>query len=632
MKHTAILALLCPILLGAVTPKEVRTYRAGSDKQIAANDFDGKKRWRKLPGYTKLAGEGANGTTGLKLDRTKKTFNRVSYTIALPGLVPGNVYDVSMMVKCADIKPVRERPYRLTVCGVEFTKNGNTIKVESPTCIPSAEYQPLKFSFTAKAGFEAQLTMDLNSDYTGTVWYDDIVVRAAGSDYSSRLIWPANLTFRNGESDFLIHINDDAPAHVVVLASLEQNGKVQDLILPRNDLSGRFSDLAVGKGKLTITIADPKEKKILAVNEYKINVLPKDARPPENQAAIDKYGRLIVDGKPFMPLGVYGLFHDSNLKRIADSGFNCVLVYPSYFMYGQLPGYDAGCTELDGVKGAVPVAAHTAKVFGTHPALLAYYVSDEVSRHTIPYVQQLREALNAVDPWHPTYTITYRMEDLPLYGISGDVIGVDPYPIRPELDVKQKLDPIITDMKGAQSTGMPIWAIPQIFNWASQDYKTKYNTKEKFLATRGPNAKEMRAMPMLCAMLGAKGFIFFSEHGITLKAEAVCPGITKKVWPDVEAMAREMKHLEPYILGIEPGPEVKVSGSDRVMAKAFKAENGRIAVMIVALGPDPVKAKISLKLPAGVKFKSRFGLTKGSDGEYEFAADAIDSDVLEEAE
>ena len=139
-------------------------------------------------------------------------------------------------------------------------------------------------------------------------------------------------------------------------------------------------------------------------------------------------------------------------------------------------------------------------------------------------------------------------------------------------------------------------------------------------------------MPILYAILGAKGFIFFSEHGITLKAEMICPGTTEKVWPDVDAMAKEMKHLEPYILGIEPGPKVTVSGTDRVMARAFKAENGRIAVMIVALGPDPVKAKISLKLPAGVKLKSRFGLTTGSDGEYEFSADAIDSDVLEEAE
>jgi len=317
----------------------------------------------------------------------------------------------------------------------------------------------------------------------------------------------------------------------------------------------------------------------------------------------------------------------AGLDNFAKHGLKII-----FAMNQQLPGYNEGCTELDGISGSVPVAAHTAKVFGSHPALLGYYVSDEVSRHTIPHVQTLREALNAADPWHPTYTITYRMQDLPLYGITGDVIGVDSYPIQPDPKAEAKLDQIVTYMQGARSTGMPIWAIPQIFNWASQDVKTKYNTPEKFLATRGPNAKEMLAMPILFAILGAKGFIFFSEHGITLKAEMVCPGITDKLWPDVANMAQEMKHLEPYILGIEPGPEVKVTGSDRVLAKAFKAENGKLAVMIVALGPNPTEARLSLQLPEDVRLTSRFGLTEGSDGEYVFSAEAIDADVLEEEE
>lgn len=663
MKNLLLLLLLCPFLLRAVSVQEVRAYAKGGDGQIVSNDFDGKKRWRKLPGYEKIPGEGANGTTALKLDRSQETPNRVVYTIALPGLVPGELYEVSVMVKSADIKPVKERPFRLTVCSVEFTKNGNTIAVERPTYIPSADYQQVKFTFTAKEGFGTQLALDLNSDYTGVVWYDDISVQSAGKDYSSRLVWPPNLTFRNGERNFRVHINDDAPENSVVLVSLEQNGQVQDVLLSKNALEGQFDALAVGNGKLTISLADPQAQKILAVNEYQVNVLPADTQAPANAATLDKHGRLIVDGKPFMPLGVYGLFHDANLRRIASAGFNCVLVYPSYFMYGekktgdkmvdiragldafakynlkllfamnqQLPGYNEGCTELDGVTGAVPVAAHTAKVFGSHPALLGYYISDEVSRHTIPHVQTLREALNAADPWHPTYTITYRMQDLPLYGITGDVIGVDSYPIQPDPKAEAKLDQIVTYMQGARSTGMPIWAIPQIFNWASQDVKTKYNTREKFLATRGPNAKEMLAMPMLYAILGAKGFIFFSEHGITLKAEMVCPGITEQIWPDVANMAREMKHLEPYILGIEPGPEVTVMGSDRVLARAFKAENGKFAVMIVAMGPCSAKATISLDLPKGVRLISRFGLTTGRDGLYEFAAEAIDYDVLEEQE
>ena len=645
-------------VLSAVTVDEIKQYKSASDKIIFSQNFDGIKKWRRLPGNTLVPAEGANGTTGLKVDRSKKTPFRVSYSAALPKLVPGSRYEVSFMVKSKDVTRVSGK-YRLTVGGIEFTRNGNVMKLEYPTYEPSDDYKEMKFSFLAPENMDCQISLDLSNQFSGIVWFDDVVIRAAGVDYSSRLIWPQNLTFRGGESDFKVHINDETPDHCVVYVKLEQEGNTQELLLKRHELTGKFAKLLTGKGKLTISIVDPKEKLILSSNTYSVNVLDAAVAPPANAVTIDRYGRMVVDGKPFMPFGVYGLFHEDSLKRISEASFNCVLVYPSFSMfYGkktgdriadiragldrfsahglkilfamnqQFPGY-SGITELGDSKGLLNVAVRAVNEFKDHPALLGWYLSDEVSRHTIPHVQNLREHVNAADPWHPTYTITYRMPDLPYYGVSGDIIGVDPYPVKP-LQEKSNLDPIITYMKGAQSTGMPIWAIPQIFNWAIYDKELK--KPEKFATTRGPNEKEMLAMPLLCAIMGAKGFIFYSEMGITFWAEKIQPGITEKEWPKVERMAKEMKRLEPYILGIEKAPEVKVSGTDRVMAKAFKAENGKIAVFIVALGPDPVKAEISIDLPAGKTLKSRFGLTTGSNGKYTFAAGEVDSDILEEAE
>lgn len=660
MKWKSLALLFFPMLVWAVEVSDIRTYRNAGDNIIINQSFDNMRRWRRLPGYTRAAGEGTNGTTALKLDRTTPPDVRVDYCIQLPQLTAGARYEVSFMVKSADIRRISGNN-RLTVGGIEHTQNGNTIYVEYPTYVPSGEYTEVKFSFLARENMGAQLTLNLNSHYSGTVWFDDVVVRAAGPDYSSRLLWPQNLTFRYGETDFRVHINDDAPEHMMVYVKLEQEGHTEELLLNRRELAGKFSRMLPGKGKLTLSIIDPQAKMIMATNEYQINILPADQKAPDYAITIDRHGRLIVDGKPFMPLGVYGLFHEPNLRRIADAGFNCVLVYPSFSMYGarktgnqladiragldnfakyglkmifafnqQLPGYSQGCTELDGTKGAIPVAVRIAQEFASHPALLGYYLSDEVSRHTIPHVQSLREAVNGADPWHPTYTITYRMQDLPLYGISGDIIGVDPYPIKPT-DTKPTLDPIITYMRGAQSTGMPIWAIPQIFNWAIYDAQYK-NDPAKFATTRGPNRKEMLAMPLLCAIMGAKGFIFYSEVGITFHAEKILPGITERVWPDVKFMAQEMRRLAPYILGTEPAPEVRVTGTDRVMAKAFKADDGKIAVFIVALGPDPVTAQIEITLPDGVQLKSRTGLTEFKDGKFVFTAQGIDSDILEVAE
>jgi hypothetical protein len=116
-------------VLSAVTVDEIKQYKSASDKIIFSQNFDGIKKWRRLPGNTLVPAEGANGTTGLKVDRSKKTPFRVSYSAALPKLVPGSRYEVSFMVKSKDVTRVSGK-YRLTVGGIEFTRNGNVMKLE----------------------------------------------------------------------------------------------------------------------------------------------------------------------------------------------------------------------------------------------------------------------------------------------------------------------------------------------------------------------------------------------------------------------------------------------------------------------------------------------------------------------
>lgn len=52
---------------------------------------------------------------------------------------------------------------------------------------------------------------------------------------------------------------------------------------------------------------------------------------PEGAVSIDAAGRVMVDGKPFLPVGIYAtwLRKEDDLKRIADGGFNFILHYTS---------------------------------------------------------------------------------------------------------------------------------------------------------------------------------------------------------------------------------------------------------------------------------------------------------------
>ncbi|MEI3004551.1 MAG: hypothetical protein V8T87_08000 [Victivallales bacterium] len=60
-----------------------------------------------------------------------------------------------------------------------------------------------------------------------------------------------------------------------------------------------------------------------------------DGKVPENAALIDRYGRLIVKEKPFMPVGAFATL-DGNLEkqvgRLQEAGLNSVIGYCNFAM------------------------------------------------------------------------------------------------------------------------------------------------------------------------------------------------------------------------------------------------------------------------------------------------------------
>ena len=68
-----------------------------------------------------------------------------------------------------------------------------------------------------------------------------------------------------------------------------------------------------------------KNKTIVAKGEYTFRRIEK----LKKQSYLDKYNRLIVDGKPFLPVGVFYTWvrTEKDLQRIADGGFNFILTY-----------------------------------------------------------------------------------------------------------------------------------------------------------------------------------------------------------------------------------------------------------------------------------------------------------------
>ena len=123
---------------------------------------------------------------------------------------------------------------------------------------------------------------------------------------------------------------------------------------------------------------------------------------------------------------------------------------------------------VEDAGNADDVTSYIVKSLADHPALLAWYLSDETTRVNIPQVVHLREVVSAADPYHPTLGVSCYPVDLAAYGNSADIIAVDPYPIGDTgkaVRVPQSLAGMFKLMNGVRNNGQIMWIVPQAFSW-----------------------------------------------------------------------------------------------------------------------------------------------------------------------
>ena len=96
-----------------------------------------------------------------------------------------------------------------------------------------------------------------------------------------------------------------------------------------------FSGLPVGEAQLKLTLIDPKNNQTLSQKTVPLTVAPADRPVPANACLIDAQGRAFVNGKPYLPVGLYiDNFSKEQLDRIGASPFNCLMPY--HVMVGRM--------------------------------------------------------------------------------------------------------------------------------------------------------------------------------------------------------------------------------------------------------------------------------------------------------
>jgi len=448
--------------------------------------------------------------------------------------------------------------------GVKGT--GDWTKIEAVTRVP-----PNAASFS--------LSCYVRKGMTGTAWFDDVeLIRMADAPMKSMLLSPI---YRGRITDdgpkevrARVQLNltdlDLAPKQVKVAARMvsEKGGGSFGSAThqPRDDepfaISIRPPKLSPGRYRLVITLNGPGGK-LLHTLSHDLVRTPKDFAPT---CTIDSHQRLIVRGKPFFPLGMYwSQISEKHLKTYSTARFNCIMPYGRPTKEQMDLAHKYGIKVIYSVKGFYvgsrwcpaniktladekPAVLNKVRTFRDHPALLAWYLNDELPQSYMPRLKAHQDWVAAADPNHPTWVVLFQYRQVADYIQTFDVIGTDPYPIPNKPASTAGLWTAETHRQTQRAR--PMWQVPQLHNWANYR-KTAAEKKGQ----RTPTQDEVRSMAWQCICNGATGLVFYSWRDIHRN-----PDVSFETqWSYLKKIAFEIDGAAAMLLSIDPPMEVKVA-------------------------------------------------------------------------
>jgi hypothetical protein len=229
------------------------------------------------------------------------------------------------------------------------------------------------------------------------------------------------------------------------------------------------------------------------------------------------------------------------------------------------------------------------KAFMDHPALLAWYISDEPNGNKIPPLQleEIYRTIKKIDPWHPV-SVVFTAPFLPSkkYSDALDIVMADPYPV-PTGSVLQVGD-ITSQLRSEFEGKKPVWIVPQAFGggewWG-----------------REPTIQEIRSMTYQAIVNGARGIQYFVRHGLNSFPKST------SAWNECGRMAIEIAEITPWLTSDERTFPVRSSSGNVLISSSL--HKGQLLVIAVNKLNSPRKIDINISGsttgPARVLFENR---------------------------
>ena len=308
---------------------------------------------------------------------------------------------------------------------------------------------------------------------------------------------------------------------------------------------------------------------------------------------VDEHNRLLVDGKPFLPLGFYTEAWDpftvSNLDLVASGPFNALVpysfpdrrqmdlcaarglkvLYNANVYYGTRWAFGKVRSEEEETEWI----GRTVAEFKDHPALLGWYVNDEFNFAFRDRLVARNRLVKSLDPRHVTWGVHMEPRDSRWFLACHDVLGVDPYPISGNAKEMKRLKLCYEHPSVALQTVAnmrAVWQVIQAFDWGM------FNEEMLKDGTRAPTRDELSAMTQLAIAGGASGIFYLST---TALASPVNGAEFHRRWADVLAAANEVKANEATILS-PPGPAVTEVSSPSLKVRTWSTGDRQVALVV----------------------------------------------------
>ena len=384
-------------------------------------------------------------------------------------------------------------------------------------------------------------------------------------------------------------------------------------------LEGRAEAWATGVHTVDVQVADchgnvAKTKKFFFIGEA----------PKTPRYTLRDDGVVLVDGKPFFPIGPYAVcrreFNGMNLDKafgdLKAGGFNFAHTYgnsydPEFLAAAEKHGFKLWVQARFPSDNFINVGRH-------HPSILAWYLGDDTSEHiTAADERDYHDACKALDPTRLTcqadpIASSQAISRYADYVTATDVFMPEIYPVRAKLGDKTDRTCVaetIRDMACVRSDvlkygdGKPrsCWPIIQYFKgWSGWGHF--------------PTREQLDAMTWAAVIHGAHGMTWYTYGGfVDKKRNRINEGITStpERWRNICTLATRLRDLSDVITARKgpqpPVPEVvKGEAKDPLGQPAvtclLKRHGGKTYLFAVNAAPSPVTARFAL---AGEKGSAR---------------------------